>query len=215
MGLRYGSRAFQGVFLGLSDLPLGLQLKGVVGKSNFNKAVYEGASNFTSSWRVTKSTETGGAIAYNTLISRASLDSSSSDLRSYHLHTLESRNSLRNHVVVFEGGWGRYQENTTSVKQNGGAFFLDARATPKASLPLSFRAYRISPQFVNVTGNFLNSSVFRGVPERGWHWRDRKGTLSVAFGWIGNACEQQTSDRTASEWSSLELSCQCWSRAGV
>ena len=164
MGLRYGSRAFQGVFLGLSDLPLGLQLKGVVGKSNFNKAVYEGASNFTSSWRVTKSTETGGAIAYNTLISRASLDSSSSDLRTYHLHTLESRNSLRNHVVVFEGGWGRYQESKTSMKQNGGAFFLDARATPKASLPLSFRAYRISPQFVNVTGNFLNSSVLEVFP---------------------------------------------------
>ena len=164
MGLRYGSRAFQGVFLGLSDLPLGLQLKGVVGKSNFNKAVYEGASNFTSSWRVTKSVESGGTVAYNTLISRASIDSSSSDLRTYHLHTLESRTSLRNHVVVFEGGWGRYQETTTSMKQNGGAFFLDARATPEASLPLSLRAYRISPQFVNVTGNFLNSSVLEVFP---------------------------------------------------
>ena len=40
MGLRYGSRAFKG-FSRVGDLPLGLQLKGVVGKSNFNKAVYE------------------------------------------------------------------------------------------------------------------------------------------------------------------------------
>ena len=42
MGLRYGSRAFQGAFLGLSDLPFGMQLKGVVGKSNFNRAYFEG-----------------------------------------------------------------------------------------------------------------------------------------------------------------------------
>ena len=59
------------------------------------------------------------------------------------------------------------------MKQNGGAFF-SMLVTLKASLPLSFRAYRISPQFVNVTGNFLNSSVLE-VFQCGWHWRDCKG----------------------------------------
>ena len=54
MGLRYGSRAFQGMFIGLSDLPGGMKLKGVVGKSNFNRPAFEGAMSFTSSWRVAK-----------------------------------------------------------------------------------------------------------------------------------------------------------------
>ena len=40
MGLRW-KQGISRVFLGLSDLPFGLQLKGVVGKSSFNKAVYE------------------------------------------------------------------------------------------------------------------------------------------------------------------------------
>ena len=164
MGLRYGSRAFQGAFLGLSDLPFGMQLKGVVGKSNFNRAYFEGGSNFTSSWRVAKSVKSRGSVAYNLLVSQGALDSLGQDVRSYQLHTLESKASLQEHVVVLEGGWGRYSESVTTGVQYGAAFFLDIRSTPKATLPLSFRAYRISPEFVNVTGNFLNSSVLEVFP---------------------------------------------------
>ena len=164
MGLRYGSRAFQGAFLGLSDLPFGMQLKGVVGKSNFNRAYFEGGSNFTSSWRVAKSVKSRGNVAYNLLVSQGALDSLGQDVRSYQLHTLESKASLQEHVVVLEGGWGLYSESVTTGVQHGAAFFLDIRSTPKATLPLSFRAYRISPEFVNVTGNFLNSSVLEVFP---------------------------------------------------
>ena len=164
MGLRYGSRAFQGAFLGLSDLPFGMQLKGVVGKSNFNRAYFEGGSNFTSSWRLAKSVKSRGSVAYNLLVSQGALDSLGQDVRSYQLHTLESKASLQEHVVVLEGGWGRYSESVTTGVQHGAAFFLDIRSTPKATLPLSFRAYRISPEFVNVTGNFLNSSVLEVFP---------------------------------------------------
>lgn len=164
MGLRYGSRAFQGAFLGLSDLPFGMQLKGVVGKSNFNRAYFEGGSNFTSSWRMAKSVKSRGSVAYNLLVSQGALDSLGQDVRSYQLHTLESKASLQEHVVVLEGGWGLYSESVTTGVQHGAAFFLDIRSTPKATLPLSFRAYRISPEFVNVTGNFLNSSVLEVFP---------------------------------------------------
>ena len=164
MGLRYGSRAFQGAFLGLSDLPFGMQLKGVVGKSNFNRAYFEGGSNFTSSWRVAKSVKSRGSVAYNLLVSQGALDSLGQDVRSYQLHTLESKASLQEHVVVLEGGWGRYSESVTTGVQHGAAFFLDIRSTPKATVPLSLRAYRISSEFVNVTGNFLNSSVLEVFP---------------------------------------------------
>ena len=48
--------------------------------------------------------------------------------------------------------------------QQGEAVFLDIRPTPQAKVPLSLRAYRIAPEFVNVTGNFLNSSVLEVFP---------------------------------------------------
>ena len=105
-----------------------------------------------------------GSVAYNLLVSQGALDSLGQDVRSYQLHTLESKASLQEHVVVLEGGWGRYSESVTTGVQHGAAFFLDIRSTPKATLPLSFRAYRISPEFVNVTGNFLNSSVLEVFP---------------------------------------------------
>ena len=38
-GVRYGSRAFQGIFLKGSNLPFNFTTKGVIGKSNFNRSV--------------------------------------------------------------------------------------------------------------------------------------------------------------------------------
>ena len=164
MGLRYGSRAFQGMFLGLSDLPGGMKVKGVVGRSNFNRSAFEGAMSFTSSWRVSKDLGEKGSLAINTLMSRSALDSTLTDERAYHLHTLESRVEVRKHVVVLEGGWGFYAENSSDPLRQGGAVFVDVRASSDARIPLSFRAYRIAPEFVNVTGNFLNSSVLEVFP---------------------------------------------------
>ena len=57
------------------------------------------------------------------------------------------------------------------MKQNGGAFFL-MLVQHQRPLCLFFAAYRISPQFVNVTGNFLNSCF--EVFQCGWHWRHCK-----------------------------------------
>lgn len=164
MGLRYGSRAFQGMFLGLSDLPGEMQLKGVLGKSNFNRPAYEGAMSFTSSWRVAKNLGDKSSLAVNTLMSRSALDSAFLNERSYQLYTVESRLGVSKHVLTLEGGWGFYAENSSDPVQQGGALFMDVRASPGARVPLSFRAYRIAPEFVNVTGNFLNSSVLEVFP---------------------------------------------------
>ena len=76
---------------------------------------------------------------------------------------MESRFGVRKHVVTLEGV-GFYAENSTDAVEQGGALFMDVRASPGARVPLSFRAYRIAPEFVNVTGNFLNSSVLEVFP---------------------------------------------------
>lgn len=164
MGLRYGSRAFQGIFLGMKDLPGQLQVKGVLGKSNFNRAIVSGAPNFASSWRVSKPLGSRLNLAYNTLTSQAVFDTLNGDARTYHLHTLETKAVWREHVVLLEGGWGRYREGMDMDWQQGEALFFDIRPTSKAKVPLSLRMYRIAPEFVNVTGNFLNSSVLEVFP---------------------------------------------------
>ena len=164
MGLRYGSRAFQGIFLGMKDLPGKLLVKGVLGKSNFNRSMVEWLPNFASSWRVSKPIGDKLNVAYNTLTSRAVLDTINGDARTYHLHTLETKMAWREHVVLLEGGWGRYRESLDTEWQQGEALFLDIRPTPRAKVPLSLRMYRIAPEFVNVTGNFLNSSVLEVFP---------------------------------------------------
>ena len=164
MGLRYGSRAFQGVFLGMRDLPGQLEVKGVLGKSNFNRAIASGVPNFTSSWRVSKTLRSKVNLAYNTLTSQAVIDTLNGDARTYHLHTLEAKAVWKEHVVLIEGGWGTYREAMDMNWQQGEAVFLDIRPTPQAKLPLSLRMYRIAPEFVNVTGNFLNSSVLEVFP---------------------------------------------------
>ena len=164
MGLRYGSRAFQGIFLGMRDLPGQLEVKGVLGKSNFNRAIASGVPNFTSSWRVSKTLRSKVNLAYNTLTSQAVIDTLNGDARTYHLHTLEAKAVWKEHVVLIEGGWGTYREAMDINWQQGEAVFLDIRPTPQAKLPLSLRMYRIAPEFVNVTGNFLNSSVLEVFP---------------------------------------------------
>ncbi|HAH99899.1 MAG TPA: hypothetical protein DCL98_00225, partial [Flavobacteriales bacterium] len=86
------------------------------------------------------------------------------DARVYHLHTLETKAVWKEHVVLLEGGWGKYREGMDMEWQQGEAVFLDIRPTSQAKVPLSLRAYRIAPEFVNVTGNFLNSSVLEVFP---------------------------------------------------
>ena len=164
MGLRYGSRAFQGIFLGMKVLPGQLEVKGVLGKSNFNRAIASGVPNFASSWRVSKSLGSKMKLAYNTLTSQAVIDTLNGDARVYHLHTLETKAVWKEHVVLLEAGWGKYREGMDMEWQQGEAVFLDIRPTSQAKVPLSLRAYRIAPEFVNVTGNFLNSSVLEVFP---------------------------------------------------
>ena len=54
-GIRYGSRAFQGVFIKGSDLPFNFTTKGVIGKSNFNRSTIMTSDNFTGSFQIKNS----------------------------------------------------------------------------------------------------------------------------------------------------------------
>lgn len=163
MGVRYGSRAFQGVFLSATQLPGDVKVKGVIGKSNFNRSFSEYRDNFTGTFRVSKEMSPKHRLAVNALRSSADIDSTGSETRRYFVHTAEWKHDRENVVILAEGGLGRYAEGERSMGL-GEAVFLDVRPKAQSRFPLGVRVYRISPQFVNVTGNFLNTSVLEVFP---------------------------------------------------
>ena len=162
-GVRYGSRAFQGIFFQALKLPLNFSVKGVLGKSNFNRSVFETNDNFTGSFQLKNTLSSSSRIAYNYLSSWANTDSISDNRRSYFIHTLELDKKWNKIQFQMELGVGNYSDPTYKAKK-GEAILVNIKTAKSTKVPLNLQLYRISPQFVNVTGNFLNTSVLEVFP---------------------------------------------------
>ena len=162
-GIRYGSRAFQGIFLQGSKLPFNFYIKGVIGKSNFNRSIFENSDNFTGSFQIQNTLSPSLKIAYNYLSSWANIDSLSDDRRNYFIHTFELEKKWNKIQVQMELALGNYRDPITELGY-GEAILLNVKTAKSTKIPLNLQLYRISPQFVNVTGNFLNTSVLEVFP---------------------------------------------------
>ena len=162
-GIRYGSRAFQGIFFQGSKLPFNFSVKGVIGKSNFNRSLLENSDNFTGSLQLKNTLSSKFKIAYNYLSSWADIDSLSDERRKYFIHTLELDKKWNKIHVQIEVGLGKYSDPINTLGY-GESILLNVKTAKSTKVPLNFQLYRISPQFVNVTGNFLNTSVLEVFP---------------------------------------------------
>ncbi|MDC3071126.1 hypothetical protein OA405_01990 [Bacteroidota bacterium] len=162
-GIRYGSRAFQGIFLNASKLPLNFSAKGVIGKSNFNRSLFESSDNFTGSFQLKNTLSANYKICYNYLSSWAQIDSLSDDKRSYSIQTIELDRKWNKIQLQMEIGLGKYSDPENELAY-GEAILLNLKTSKSTKIPLNIQFYRISPQFVNVTGNFLNTSVMEVFP---------------------------------------------------
>lgn len=162
-GIRYGSRAFQGIFLQGSKLPFNFSVKGVFGKSNFNRSMLETSDNFTSCFQLKNTLSPYFKMAYNYLSSWADTDSLSDSRRNYFIHSLELDKKWNKVQFQIELGLGNYRDPQQSLGY-GEAVLLNIKTAKSTKVPLNVQLYRISPQFVNVTGNFLNTSVLEVFP---------------------------------------------------
>ena len=162
-GIRYGSRAFQGIFLKGSKLPFNFSVKGVIGKSNFNRSITETSDNFTGCFQLKNTPNNSSKIAYNYLSSWANTDSLSDEKRNYFIHSLELDKKWNKIQVQMELGVGKYEDPNQNLGY-GEAILLNIKTTKSTKVPINAQLYRISPQFVNVTGNFLNTSVLEVFP---------------------------------------------------
>ena len=162
-GIRYGSRAFQGIFFQGSKLPLNFYLKGVIGKSTFNRSFLERSDNFTSSFQIKNTFISNLKLAYNNLSSWADTDSLGSERRKYFIHTFELDKKWDKIQVQMELGIGNYKDPINKLGY-GEAILLNVKTAKSLKVPINLQLYRISPQFVNVTGNFLNTSILDVFP---------------------------------------------------
>ena len=90
-------------------------------------------------------------------------DRLSTEKRKYYIHTFELNKKWKNIQVQLEAGLGNYQSPESNLGY-GEAILFNVKTSSKAKLPLNFQYYRIAPEFVNVTGNFLNTSVLEVFP---------------------------------------------------
>ena len=162
-GIRYGSRAFQGIFIQGSKLPFNFSLKSVIGKSTFNRSLFESSDNFTSSFQLKNTLNTNFKVAYNYLSSWADTDSLGGERRNYFIHTFEFDKKWEKIQVQMELGIGNYKDPINKLGHSE-AILLNVKTAKTLKVPINMQLYRISPQFVNVTGNFLNTSVLDVFP---------------------------------------------------
>ena len=162
-GIRYGSRAFQGLFFNGQNLPFNLSFKGVLGKSSFNRSIFSYSDNFTGCFRITKKGLNNLSISYNYLNSFASLDTVSNEMKKYNIHTIELSKKLKKIIFKIETGIGNYTSPNYNLDY-GEALILNIKTVKSIQVPFELQLYRISPQFVNLTGNFFNTSVLEVFP---------------------------------------------------
>ena len=162
-GDRYGSRAFQGLFFNGQNLPFNLSFKGVLGKSSFNRSIFSYSDNFTGCFRITKKDLNNLSISYNYLNSFASLDTVSNDMKKYNIHTIELSKKWKKIIFKMETGIGNYSSPNYNLNY-GEALILNIRTVKSIQLPFEVQLYRISPQFINLTGNLFNTSVLEVFP---------------------------------------------------
>lgn len=166
-GVRYGNRAFQGIFINGQNLPKGFSLKGVIGKTPFNRSILDSLSNnYTGCFRVSKKFKNNFNFSYNYLNSTNLIDTVNNEYRGYSINTLEFSKKWNLFSIDFEAGLGNYYSPENNFN-NGEALILNLSLSQKVKYPIDIQAYRISSEFVNLTGNFLNTSVLEIFPNAG------------------------------------------------
>ena len=165
-GLRYGNRAFQGIFLQGQNLPFDFSFKGVIGKTPFNRSNFnELSTNYTSCFKINKKINDLN-IAYHFLNSTNLVDTISFDLRAYSINTVEFSQKWKSLYFSIEGGFGTYDSPENNF-EFGEAIIANLKTSKNKKIPIDFQAYRIASEFVNLTGNFLNTTVLEIFPNVG------------------------------------------------
>ena len=132
---------------------MNFSFKGVIGKSNFKRSAEEGNDDFTACARLQNELNDSLKVSYNFLQSFRRESPAAADFQQYSISTGEAVYRSKHWTAQLEAGWGRFANSQYDLG-GGEAVLFNLRTNKNLRVPLTFQLYRISPQFVNVTGNF-------------------------------------------------------------
>jgi hypothetical protein len=155
---RWGEKPFTGLIVTGSNLPGGLTMKAMVGKTDLYGG-FTSIPNIAYGGQIRKSTA-GGFIGINSFNNLTYTDSLNQDVIGFNIHTLESQFSVGKFGVKMEAGVGRYIAPDQS-KEWGEALHtkINTPGLLEDKLKIEAHLYRISPQAINNNAIFMNSSI--------------------------------------------------------
>ncbi len=155
---RWGNRAFTGLILDGTQLPYGLQFSGLLGKAEINGG-FSQTPNYSYGGKIQKTFHNIHSISLNTMNSLTWADSLAQERVGFHMVTAEGIASIANFIAKAEFGMGQY----ISPAHNGnwGEAIQINITSPLfwKNTRVSLQGYRISPDVINNTSAFINTSV--------------------------------------------------------
>ncbi|MDG1850276.1 MAG: hypothetical protein P8I82_07320 [Flavobacteriales bacterium] len=161
---RWGEKPFTGLIVSGSNLPGGLTMKALVGKTD----LYGGISkipNIAYGGQIRKST-VGGFVGINTFNNHTYTDSLNQDAIGFNIVTLESHFSLAKFAAKMEMGVGRYIGPDSAPAKGWGEALHTKIKTPKlfdGKVSIETHLFRIAPEVINNNSIFMNSSIKDGT----------------------------------------------------
>ncbi|MFN0201213.1 MAG: hypothetical protein ACKVTZ_06820 [Bacteroidia bacterium] len=159
---RWGQQAFQGIILEANDLPKGFSGAFMYGKTQLNGG-FAPLPNSSVGGRI-KKTFKNNYVSLNSFNSLTSSDSIKDKPLGFNLHSLEFLWLIKKVKVSGEVGMGRFFSETYQ-KGWGEAVSLKVQLPKEyTGIPIELHAFQISPQVINNSGVFWNSSIREANP---------------------------------------------------
>ena len=157
---RWGQQAFQGVIVEAKSLPLGFSGSMMYGKTQLNGGLSPLPNN--SFGGMIKKEYGDHFISFNTFNNLSFTDSTQKQTVGFNVATLEFKNKFKNLLIKGEVGLGRAFDQRLSGNW-GEAISLKFSTDVAGKSPLELHVYRVSPNVINNSAIFINTSIEQAV----------------------------------------------------
>jgi hypothetical protein len=160
--LRWGNQAFHGLIVEGSQLPHNFSFSAMYGKTQFDGGL-SAIPNNSIGGRLTKTYQGRNFIALNTFNNDSYTDSISAKRAGFNMVTTEFKHHFKKVNLYGEIGAGRrYVSNFTS--KWGEAISIKISSDIKRKFPTELHLFRVSPNVLNNSSIFINSSIQQTTP---------------------------------------------------
>jgi hypothetical protein len=175
---RWANQAFQGILVSMTELPLGLSLELMYGKTQnatggFNDGINQDLDSTSNQFfgffqNVVPNNVVAGRlgktfgkhkISFNTFNRRTYSDLRATEPIVNHVHTADFHFDLNKLRISGEVGVGKYADASQDLPYGEMASIKLNTSKKLTGIPIELHAFRISPNAVNANGEFVNTTI--------------------------------------------------------